>query len=59
MPVHLVAPPPTSNTTLKVAGARKIPVVEDACQAHLAEWGTQGWDLGHRRLFQLPGQQEP
>lgn len=38
MPVHLGGSAADLDTTLKVAGARKIPVVEDACQAHLAEW---------------------
>ena len=38
MPVHLGGSAADMDTILEVANRRKIPVVEDACQAHLAEW---------------------
>jgi len=38
IPVHLGGSAADLDTILKVADKRKIPVVEDACQAHLAEW---------------------
>ena len=47
MPVHLGGSVADLDTILGAAGKRGIPVVEDACQAHLAEWrgrkvGTYG-----------------
>jgi perosamine synthetase len=38
MPVHIGGYPADLDKILEVAGKHKIPVVEDACQAHLAEW---------------------
>ncbi len=38
MPVHLGGNVADLDTILAVAGRRNIPVIEDACQAHLAEW---------------------
>jgi dTDP-4-amino-4,6-dideoxygalactose transaminase len=38
MPVHLGGNVCDLDTLLAVAGKHKIPLVEDACQAHLAEW---------------------
>ena len=38
VPVHLGGSSVDLDTTLEVANRRKVPVVEDACQAHLAEW---------------------
>ena len=38
MPVHLGGAAADLDTILPAAAARDIPVVEDACQAHLAEW---------------------
>lgn len=38
MPVHLGGNVSDLDAIMKIASARKIPVVEDACQAHLAEW---------------------
>jgi len=41
MPVHIGGYPANLDKILEVAGKAKIPVVEDACQAHLAEWRGQ------------------
>ncbi len=41
LPVHLGGSAADMDTILNVARTRKIAVVEDACQAHLAEWGHQ------------------
>lgn len=38
VPVHLGGSAADLDTILEVAKARGIPVVEDACQSHLAEW---------------------
>jgi dTDP-4-amino-4,6-dideoxygalactose transaminase len=38
MPVHIGGYPVDLDTILKVAGKHAIPVIEDACQAWLAEW---------------------
>lgn len=50
MPVHIGGAPADLDTILAVAQRHKVPVIEDACQAHLAAWrgravGTHG-DLG-------------
>lgn len=47
MPVHVGGSPANLDKILEVAGRAGLPVVEDACQAHLAEWrgrkvGTYG-----------------
>jgi perosamine synthetase len=41
IPVHLGGSAADLDTILAVAGKHKIPVIEDACQAHLAEWRTK------------------
>ena len=38
MPVHIGGSPADLDKVLEVARKRNIPVIEDACQAHLAEW---------------------
>lgn len=38
MPVHIGGSPFDVDKVLKVSGKHNIPVIEDACQAHLAEW---------------------
>ncbi len=38
VPVHVGGSPADLDTILAAASGRQIPVIEDACQAHLAEW---------------------
>lgn len=38
LPVHLGGSPVDMDKVLALAGKHKLPVLEDACQAHLAEW---------------------
>lgn len=38
LPVHIGGNVADLDTILATAKARKVPVIEDACQAHLAEW---------------------
>jgi perosamine synthetase len=38
VPVHLGGSPANLDAILEIAARRKLTVVEDACQAHLAEW---------------------
>jgi perosamine synthetase len=50
MPVHIGGSAADLDTVLAIAGKRRLPVLEDTCQSHLAEWrgkklGTLG-DLG-------------
>ncbi len=55
LPVHLGGSPADLDKILEVANAHKLPVVEDACQAHLAEWrGRQvgTWGLAGCFSFQ-------
>lgn len=47
IPVHLAGNVADLDEIVKISAARKVPVVEDACQSHLAEWrgkkaGTYG-----------------
>jgi dTDP-4-amino-4,6-dideoxygalactose transaminase len=55
MPVHIGGYPVNLDKILEVGEKHKLPVIEDACQAHLAEWrgrkvGT--WGLGGCFSFQ-------
>ena len=55
IPVHIGGSPADIDTLLKVASVAKITMIEDACQAHMAEWrgkkiGTYG--LGGAFSFQ-------
>jgi dTDP-4-amino-4,6-dideoxygalactose transaminase len=55
MPVHVGGYPANLDKILAVAGKHKIPVVEDACQAHLAEWRNRKvgtWGLAGCFSFQ-------
>lgn len=38
LPVHLGGSPADMDTILAIGRKHKLPVLEDACQAHLAEW---------------------
>jgi dTDP-4-amino-4,6-dideoxygalactose transaminase len=44
LPVHIGGSPADLDKILEVANKHKLPVIEDACQAHLAEW--RGRKLG-------------
>ena len=52
MPVHLGGAAADLETILAAAAARDVPVLEDACQAHLAEWkGRKVGTLGRAGCF--------
>jgi dTDP-4-amino-4,6-dideoxygalactose transaminase len=52
MPVHLGGNACDLDKVLEVAGRRKVPVLEDACQAHLGEWrGRKVGTLGAAGCF--------
>ncbi len=52
MPVHLGGSAADMDTILTLAGKHKLPVVEDACQAHLAQWrGRKVGTLGSAGCF--------
>jgi len=52
MPVHLGGLPADMDTILEVAERHDIPVIEDACQAHMAEWrGQKVGSLGDTGCF--------
>ncbi|MCW5964719.1 MAG: DegT/DnrJ/EryC1/StrS family aminotransferase [Bryobacterales bacterium] len=56
MPVHLGGAMSEMDEILEVASERKIPVVEDACQAHMAEWrGKKSGTLGKAGCFSFQG----
>ncbi len=44
LPVHIFGAPAHMDKILAVAGKHNLPVIEDACQGHLAEW--RGKKLG-------------
>jgi len=55
LPVHLGGSPADLGKIMEVASAHKLPVVEDACQAHLAEWRGRSvgtWGLAGCFSFQ-------
>ena len=52
MPVHIGGSPADMDAILAIGRKRNIPVVEDACQAHLAEWrGRKLSTLGEMGCF--------
>ncbi len=52
MPVHLGGNVVDMDRLLEISKRRNIPVVEDACQAHLSEWrGKKVSTLGHLGCF--------
>ncbi len=52
LPVHLGGSAADMDTVLAVAARHKLPVVEDACQSHLAEWrGRKVGTLGATGCF--------
>ncbi len=52
VPVHLGGSAADLDTILAAAQARNVPVLEDACQAHLAEWkGRKVGTLGKAGCF--------
>jgi perosamine synthetase len=52
MPVHLGGSVADLDTLLAAARERGVPVIEDACQAHLAEWkGRKAGSLGKAGCF--------
>lgn len=52
IPVHLGGLPADMDTILDVAEKHDIPVIEDACQAHMAEWrGQKVGSLGDTGCF--------
>jgi perosamine synthetase len=56
MPVHLGGSVADMDAVMAVANKHKLPVVEDACQAHLAEWrGHKVGTLGRTGCFSFQG----
>ena len=54
MPVHLGGSVADMDTILAIANRRRLPVIEDACQSHLAEWrGKKVGTLGDLGCFSL------
>lgn len=52
MPIHLGGNVADMDRIMEVSRKRSVPVVEDACQAHLAEWhGKKVSTLGHLGCF--------
>ncbi len=56
MPVHLGGSAADMDAILPIASKHKIPIIEDACQAHLAEWrGKKVSTLGDLGCFSFQG----
>ena len=41
MPVHIGGVPANMDAFMEIGARRRLPVVEDACQAHLGKWGDK------------------
>lgn len=55
LPVHIAGSPADLDRILEIANRRNVPVIEDACQAHLAEWRGRkvgNWGLAGCFSFQ-------
>lgn len=55
MPVHIGGSPADLDSILRISQKHNIPVIEDACQAHLAEWkgkSVGNWGLAGGFSFQ-------
>ncbi|MBZ4188863.1 DegT/DnrJ/EryC1/StrS family aminotransferase [Niabella beijingensis] len=55
LPVHIGGSPFDIDAVLQISKKHNIPMLEDACQAHLAEWkgkGVGNWGLGGAFSFQ-------
>lgn len=55
VPVHIGGSPADLDTILTIGRERNIPIIEDACQAHLAEWKGRkvgSWGLAGVFSFQ-------
>ncbi|MFV0606792.1 MAG: DegT/DnrJ/EryC1/StrS family aminotransferase [Niabella sp.] len=55
MPVHIGGSPFDVDKVLTIANQYNLPVIEDACQAHLAEWKGKcvgNWGIGGAFSFQ-------
>lgn len=55
MPVHIGGTPFDVDTVMAIGKKHNIPVIEDACQAHLAEWKGKtvgNWGIGGAFSFQ-------
>src|SRR5690606_28086978 len=48
MPVHIGGSPADIDTIMDIANKADVPVIEDACQAHLASW--KGKSVGNYGL---------
>lgn len=56
MPVHIGGSPADIDRILAIGTKAKLPVVEDSCQAHLAEWrGKKTGTLGLAGAFSFQG----
>lgn len=56
MPVHIGGSPANLDKILDIGRKTKIPVIEDACQAHLAEWhGKKVGTFGLAGAFSFQG----
>ncbi len=56
IPVHLGGAAADMDTILAISRKHKVPVIEDACQAHMGEWrGKKVGSLGNAGCFSFQG----